>query len=93
MRHPDIDQHTLALFILKAQYIADQYKNQEIYWHTREKCTEVCRDYGVSIPDLIMKYEVLKVDFRPHSIIEKWNHPMWIEVAHPEVIIEEVCRS
>lgn len=64
--------------------------DNDIYWHTRERCSTMARERGVAWP-AVLRAEQRNV--ASDSVVRRESEPFWPDVAHPDLLVREVMES
>ncbi len=63
----------------------------EVYWHTREACAVMAKDRGVFWAEVVKKIDW--AESLNSETVRACSEPVWVKVAHPAALVEEVMSG
>jgi hypothetical protein len=87
LAHESTAMECLAACIRRAKHLKHANRNgHERYWHVRDRCVEIARSKGISIAKLIFESQNISTPEEDRVL----SLSMWLDVAHPDSICEEL---
>jgi hypothetical protein len=80
--------------IIKAKHVSgrSESSDNDIYWHTREAGAEIAKTHKIPWQYVITLLRSFENRFMS-DVIERLAEPIWPQIGHPDIIVEEVMNS
>jgi len=70
--------------------------DNDVYWHTREACAVIARERGVrwaEVLELLQSREFQNFVLRSPEEVFLKSEPLWTEVMHPDLLVQDIHES